>query len=86
MTETVTANPVHDFIAKTEEYGDEFRALMGAEAVQPLQEGDLRRGQFGVPHIDDQHDAGFGCAIPRLVFQRIVEHEAFCLAPVAKRL
>ena len=25
-----------DFLAKTEEYGDDFRALMGAEAVREL--------------------------------------------------
>ncbi len=28
-----------DFIAKTEEYGDDFRALMGAEAIRELLRG-----------------------------------------------
>ena len=43
-----------DYIAKTEEYGDDFKALMGAEAVRELlssihvtEEAERLRGELG---------------------------------------
>ena len=50
-----------------------------ARALQRGEEVHLLVGEVWVPHVEDEHDARVGAAVPRLVLEGVVEDHALAL-------